>query len=177
MENRTLLYSLLGATVLGVLIYSAKAESKIQNNAPPPPPPPPPPPLGPPPYGGASLDAGVAAAMAAAMAASQPGPQNAGFRLLPDPVPLTQGRTYKARVELSGLQTLASNDMVKASFEGLGFSNVRVISNPIELVTANWPPEGTFGMTPNTRWIEGVWNQPSQTIPKPSEIQSAWEVL
>lgn len=167
---------------LGLLVWAASSggESQIVVN-PPPGPRPPLPPL----PGGTPQDPYAAAAQAVAAAAAAAGggvgPQTSApeqFTLLPSPAPLQQGRTYKARLELGALESsLASKAAVKSQFESLGFGNVTVYTTPQEATAASaWPPGALANPSSRSRWVEGIWSKPSDTIEKPSQIQNAWAV-
>ena len=93
--------------------------------------------------------------------------------LLPNPAPLMQGQRYKARLELTGLQAYGSREQIKSTFEGLGFSNAVVYMTQSEL-PAGWPGLALANVTSGSRWAEGTWNQASQTVTTPAQIQRAW---
>lgn len=175
---------IVGGTLLGIIAlvaWASPGESSIQVNRPPVPPPP-----GPTPQG---TDAAVAAAIAAAQAAFNTGPgepmqppqtpvpQNAGSgMLLPNPAPLQQGRRYRSRLELGALESdLATPERIRGQFETLGFSNV-VVYTALNQVPPGWPAQALANATGRSRWVEGTWSQPSQTVTKPSQIQNAWTV-
>ena len=167
--------------VLALLAWASPGQSAIQVNQPPRPPPPPPRPT---PEG---TDAAVEAAIAAAQAAfsnfpgapmqpSQPPPQEPQMsgQLLPNPAPLRQGARYRSRLELGAFQVaLATPERIRSQFETLGFSNV-VVYTAANQVPPGWPPQALANATARSRWVEGTWNQPSQTVARPSEIQNAW---
>ena len=168
--------------VLALLAWASPGQSAIQINQPPRPPPPPPRPA---PEG---TDAAVAAAIAAAQAAfnnfpgapmqpSQPPQQPSGQmsgQLLPNPAPLRQGARYRSRLELGALEAgLATPERIRSQFESLGFSNVVVYTTAAQ-VPLGWPPQALANATGRSRWVEGTWNQPSQSIAKPPQIQNAW---
>lgn len=126
----------------------------------------------------------AAAAIAAALggAGAGVGPQTPGTTMqpqipsgliLPDPALLIQGQRYKARLQLSGLEGLASRDMVKNSFQELGFSNVVVYTNRNE-VPPGWPQAALANADNGSRWAEGTWTATTQTVAKPRQIQNAW---
>ena len=174
---------LIGGGLLGVLAllaWASPGQSAIQVNQPPRPPLPPPRPA---PEG---TDAAVAAAIAAAQAAFNPG--TPGFpppvtpdptmqpsgQLLPNPAPLRQGARYRSRLELGALEAgLATPERIRSQFESLGFSNV-VVYTMLNQVPPGWPPQALANATGRSRWVEGTWNQPSQSIVKPPQIQNAW---
>lgn len=174
---------IVGGTLLGILAlvaWASPSESSIQVN--PPPRPPPPPPRPPPPPGSAeAIAAAVEAALGGAGASERGTPPPAGQAqgqapagaVLPNPTPLVQGRRYKARLELSGFEALASREMVKSQFESLGFANVVVYMSANEL-PPGWPQLALANVTSRSRWAEGTWNQASQSIARPPQIQNAW---
>ena len=168
--------------VLALLAWASPGQSAIQINQPPRPPPTPP---GPSPEG---TDAAVAAAIAAAQAAFanipvpaspgstvDPGPQmQPSGMLLPNPAPLRQGARYRSRLELGALEAgLATPERIRSQFESLGFSNV-VVYTMLNQVPPGWPPQALANATGRSRWVEGTWSQPSQSIAKPPQIQNAW---
>jgi len=184
-DSQKLFLVLLGVAGVGAIAYAASAKASPEPS-PPLPPGPPRPPQGPSPnQPGANPDDVAAQALAAALAAasaSQGQPNQPGNpavssmmsgTLLPNPAPLVQGQRYKARLELSGLEQLGGRDDIKKAFEGFGFSNVLIYMNQAEL-PPGFPPMALAGIDSGSRWAEGTWNQPSQTIPKPQQIQNAW---
>ena len=176
----------LGLAVLGILAIASPGRSTVIVNPPPVPP-------GPriPPEPGTLPAPGVNEAIAAAVAAAQgayenfPGspmiPPNGGMPqqipsglLLPNPAVLMQGQRYKSRLELGAFQAaLATKDAVRQQFETLGFSNVVVYASLNEL-PPGWPQQAVANATGRSRWVEGTWAQPTQSVAKPSEIQNAW---
>lgn len=127
----------------------------------------------------AAVEAAIAAAQAAAgnptgaPAGQQMPPQIPSGLILPNPALLIQGQRYKARLQLAGLEGLASRDMVKASFERIGFSNVVVYSSLSEL-PPGWPQGALANVDNGSRWAEGTWNSATQMLTRPSQIQNAW---
>lgn len=179
-----------GGALLGLLAlaaWSSPAQSSIQVNRPPPPPPrpripaPPTPPRAPPLPGSAeAIAAAVEAALGGAAASEGQGqptmqatPQLQSGVLLPNPAQLIRGQRYKARLELGGFESLASREMVKNQFESIGFSNVQVYMTPAEL-PPGWPQGALANITNRSRWAEGTWNQSSQSVNRPAQIQNAW---
>jgi len=92
---------------------------------------------------------------------------------LSDPIALETGARYRARLRLSGMETMASAGMIAAKFEELGFTGVRVYMTASEL-PSDWPQETIAGATPNNRFLEGGWGQASLAMPKPDQIEKAW---
>jgi hypothetical protein len=93
---------------------------------------------------------------------------------LSDPVKLTQGSVYRARLGLGPIEMMvATSDLIAKQFEALGFRNVKVFGNVSEL-PGDWPRETMVAATVSSRWIEGVWSLPSAAIAKPPQIQLAW---
>ena len=194
MANKALIGIGIGVGILGLLAFASPARSNIVVNRGPAPPLPPPrrpgePParrpgdLGPAPGSVAAdaIEAAIAAAQGAGAGLAAPGlpalqQQGAGMLsglLLPNPAPLVQGQRYKARLELTGVQTYGSRAQIKANFEELGFANVTVYMTQNEL-PAGWPGLSLANVTGGSRWAEGTWNQASQAVPTPPQIQRAW---
>jgi hypothetical protein len=92
---------------------------------------------------------------------------------LGDPSMLQQGQRYRAKLELSGFETMASAPMIANQFQTLGFSNPTVYMSVAEL-PSDWPTLTAVNAGPNSRFIEATWNQPTATIPRPPQIQLAW---
>ena len=180
-----------GGALLGLLALAAWSAPPAQAGTQPARPPPPPPrttpttpraPATPPIPGSAeAIAAAVEAALGGAAASegqaqptmTQPTPQLQSGVLLPNPATLTRGQRYKARLELGGFESLASREMVKNQFESIGFSNVQVYMTPAEL-PPGWPQGALANITNRSRWAEGTWNQQSQSVNRPAQIQNAW---
>jgi hypothetical protein len=92
---------------------------------------------------------------------------------LGDPSTLQQGQRYRAKLELTGFQSLASAPMIAQQFQTLGFTNPIVYMDASQL-PADWPALTTTNATANSRFIEATWSQPTNTIPRPPQIQLAW---
>jgi hypothetical protein len=92
---------------------------------------------------------------------------------LGDPSTLQQGQRYRAKLELTGFQSLASAPMIAQQFQTLGFSNPIVYMDSSQL-PADWPALTAVGATANSRFVEATWSQPTNTIPRPPQIQLAW---
>ena len=190
--KKILILSGLGLGVLAILAIASPGKSTVYVNPPPTPPDPRlpsgPGPGTPPP----SVNDAIAAAIAAAQGAyanfpgapipptAQPNGQGqmpqqipSGL-LLPNPAVLVQGQRYKSRLELGVFQaSLATKDAIRNQFEALGFSNVIVYASPNEL-PPGWPQQALANATARSRWVEGTWNQTTQSVAKPPEIQNAW---
>lgn len=172
----------LGLLVAGIVAWSKPGQSNIQvNKSPEPLPParrPVEPILTPTEAAAAAIESALGGAAAVINPTGQaPGtvmqPQIPSGLILENPALLIQGQRYKARLQLSGLQGLAPRDTVKNTFQGLGFSNVVVYMNRGELPTG-WPQAALTNADNGSRWAEGTWNAPSQTVTRPPEIQNAW---
>jgi hypothetical protein len=83
------------------------------------------------------------------------------------------GKTYRARLILSGLEKFGSASQIESAFAGLGFSNVHVFMKKAEL-PGGWPTSMTGEDA--ERFIEGMWSNPTTTIDKPPQIAEAYEV-
>jgi hypothetical protein len=92
---------------------------------------------------------------------------------LGDPSTLQQGQRYRAKLELSGFETMASAAMIANQFQTLGFSNPTVYMSAGEL-PQDWPALTAVNAGPNSRFIEATWSKPTNTIPRPPQIQLAW---
>lgn len=179
----------IGVGIIGLLVFAGPAQSNIVVNKGPAPPLPPrrpgepparrPGDLGPAPGSIAAdaIEAAIAAAQNAGGGGGEPvSPQGGGMLsglLLPNPAPLVQGQRYKARLELSGLQAYGSREQIKSTFQDLGFANATVYMNQNEL-PAGWPGLALANVTSGSRWAEGTWNQASQAVATPPQIQRAW---
>lgn len=187
--KKILLLSGLGLGVLAVIAIASPGKSTIYVN-PPPQPPGPKPPV----PNQQGIDEAVAAAVAAAQAAyanfpgaptpppgqTQMPQQTPSGMLLPNPAVLVQGQRYKSRLELGALEaSFATKDAIRNQFESLGFANVMVYTSLNELPPpsagqAAWPPLALANATSRSRWVEGTWNQTTQSVAKPPQIQNAW---
>ena len=92
---------------------------------------------------------------------------------LGDPTTLQQGQRYRAKLELSGFESLASASMIAQQFQTLGFSNPTVYMDVSQL-PSDWPTLTAVNAGPNSRFVEGIWGRPTATIPRPPQIQLAW---
>lgn len=171
-----------GLGVLALLAYASPAESNIQVNPQRGPLPParrpgdlPPP---------ETTVPGAAEAIESALAALGGAASTPGTPMTPSAIPsglilefpalLIQGQRYKSRLQLSGLTAgLAPRDLIKSTLEGTGFSNVTVYMTRNEL-PAGWPAQALANVDNGSRWAEGTWSAPTQTVEKPSNIQNAW---
>ena len=94
------------------------------------------------------------------------------------PATLTQGKRYRGRIQLSGMEAaFASRSAVESRFASLGFAYVRALKYSEMLrEAANWP---TLGTPDSGVWyVEGFWSQPNVTIsnPAPDKLVEAWEM-
>ena len=94
---------------------------------------------------------------------------------LSDPLVLQQNQEYRARLELSGIERLASPQMIAQRFQILGFDNVQVFTD--DNLPNDWPFETTLGTNPATRYVQGRWPLADVSIPKPAQIQLVWKHL
>lgn len=188
--KKVLFFGTLGLAIAGILAYASPAQSNVQVKPGPGPGPLPPakrpgnlPPGGTTPPANQTPEEAAAAAIEAALGGAQgatsPGasmpsspPKIPSGLLLPNPALLIKGQRYKSRLELSTVESFASNDMIRLQFEGLGFTNVQVSQTPPP--QGSWPALAYQNITTKSRWVEGTWNSNSQTVPQPSQIQNAW---
>ena len=94
------------------------------------------------------------------------------MKYLGDPISLQPGTRYRARLLLSGMETMAGPDMIAAQFKVLGFPDARVYMNASEL-PANWP-RSTLGTAGGIRYLEGTYQGVATTMAKPSQIEKVW---
>jgi len=98
----------------------------------------------------------------------------AGLVYLGAPLEATQGRRYRGRIELGGMQALLANPgLVAGQLDGMGFSDVRAYQ--IGKLPMDWPAETLGGEDRGTWYIEGTWLGPSGMVPRPAELVKAWE--
>jgi hypothetical protein len=89
------------------------------------------------------------------------------------PIVLTQGATYRARLKLGFFQCLASRDRIERKLEGGGFAGVRVFTSARDL-PADWPARFRSRTGSCERYAEGVWARPTTPRRRPSSIESWW---
>jgi hypothetical protein len=93
-------------------------------------------------------------------------------------VPLLKGATYRARLRLSGAEGIfGTAGAVRSKFEDLGFSSVSTWGKESEL-PADWPDDqrSTEAHDLDTSfYLEGTWNKPNDSLPRPSQILAVWE--
>jgi hypothetical protein len=89
------------------------------------------------------------------------------------PIVLTQGETYRARLKLGFFQCLASRDRIERKLEGGGFAGVRVFTSARDL-PADWPARFRSRAGSCERYAEGVWARPTTPRRRPSSIESWW---
>lgn len=94
----------------------------------------------------------------------------------PNQIELKQGKTYRARLQLSGLEKLGSREQIAASFAEIGFSQVKVYMRDTELPggTMGWP--GAPNADSGARWAEGVWQRGDSVVDKPPQVVEAMAV-
>lgn len=81
----------------------------------------------------------------------------AGVELLP-------GRSYRARLQLSGLAQLASRSRLESEFQKLGFVQVQAWDTPRQL-PADWPSsERAEARSGKTWWLQGVYQGAGKTF-------------
>jgi peptidoglycan hydrolase-like protein with peptidoglycan-binding domain len=72
---------------------------------------------------------------------------------------LMQGKRYRGKITLAGIEAWASNSMVADKFKELGFTEVKITGGG------------------GTRIGEGKWSKPDQKVPMPSQISEVVEVV
>jgi hypothetical protein len=86
-------------------------------------------------------------------------------------ITLTQGAAYYAKMTLEGLESWASDDMVRGKLEGAGFAGVTVYDDaPAEV------PDGTKAASGKTVWVRGTWVHPTVTEPIDTHFHTVWRV-
>lgn len=83
-------------------------------------------------------------------------------------LPLEQGHTYRARLELSGLYALAGAGDVRQAFEQKGFSAVHVYGKR----PADWTEPNAQG--PADWYIEGTWGGASRSVDTAADRNVKW---
>ncbi len=99
-----------------------------------------------------------------------------GIKFLGDPMSLEQGKKYRARLELSGLERLASREQLASAFAAQGFEGVNAFLSAREL-PGDWPVITSQAPTENTRWVEGVFARDSTRVARSEvpAIRQVWE--
>ena len=94
------------------------------------------------------------------------------------PALLTQGKRYRGRIQLSGMEAaFASRGAVESRFAELGFALVRALKpSEIRMDAASWPTQ--LVQDKGAWYVEGVWSRTSMTVKNPSQdkLVEAWEV-
>jgi hypothetical protein len=92
-------------------------------------------------------------------------------------VPLLKGGTYRARVRLSGAESVfGTAGALRSKFEDLGFSSVVIFGSANDL-PPDWPSdERTIetGDLESGYFAQGVWTKPNDSLPRPAEILAIW---
>jgi hypothetical protein len=107
-----------------------------------------------------------------ALVTAAPGPASAA-PAASQPIVLTQGATYRARLKLGFFQCLASRDRIERKLEGGGFADVRVFTAARDL-PADWPARFRSRAGSCERYAEGVWARPTTPRHRPTSIESWW---
>ncbi len=93
-------------------------------------------------------------------------------------IPLLKGAVYRARVRLSGAESVfGTANALRSKFEDLGFSGVVVFGSANEL-PPNWPQDQRTIETSSLEsgyFAEGTWAKPNDSLPRPSEIVAIWQ--
>lgn len=102
-----------------------------------------------------------------------------GVAYLGSPVPLRQGKRYRALLKLGTLEAMAlaltdKKQAVASRFSDLGFRDVRVWDK-LQDLPSDWPTETLLQPDPNALMLEGVWEKESAQIPRPTQVTKAWE--
>ncbi len=93
-------------------------------------------------------------------------------------VHLTQGQSYRARVNLPAIGLPPFNSSATATDIGkglsaLGFVGVHVFMSTSDL-PADWPASTTQGIQPGTRWFQGQWSGLTADVPKHPVVEQVW---
>jgi hypothetical protein len=95
---------------------------------------------------------------------------------LGNPMALQTGHHYRARLELGSIEAMMANtDAVRKTFEGQGFTDVRVFHSGVDPLPADWPPITTVAASNGVWYGMGTWNGPTGPVPRPPQIAMAWE--
>jgi hypothetical protein len=83
---------------------------------------------------------------------------------------LEPGRTYYAKIQLTGLESVFGSEKdVAAKLGGAGFGGVLVQKTPIDEVPDRQPFK-----TGTTYWARGVWNGGERAAAWPSQVKAVW---
>ncbi len=97
----------------------------------------------------------------------------ASVAYLGNPLVLENGRRYRARIELTGMEaSFATSSAVKSTFEKQGFSDVQVYKDS----PAGWPADATAAPGKGTWFTEGTWGAGNVSVARPAQIAKAWAV-
>lgn len=88
--------------------------------------------------------------------------------------PLRNGRTYAAKLRLSGLETLASTSMIAEQLRGAGFRAVEVYESEADL-PMSWPAN-LRGAGSGVRFARGEWGGPDTSRELPSQVVAYVEI-
>lgn len=101
-----------------------------------------------------------------------------GPAFLSNPAQLETGKKYRARIEVPPqLVSFATIGAVSDQFAAVGFSDVSAYhgdGGSPPLLPTDWPAVTAQNPSAATYFVEGVWTQPSATIPLPAGVASAW---
>lgn len=104
-------------------------------------------------------------------------PHEGGPMKLTWPATLKQGKLYRGRIQLKGMEkAFAGQGAVSDAFKDIGFTNVRALTFDEMLHEGGWP---TTQIDDGGAWyVEGVWGKPDETRgnPAPDKLQEAWEL-
>jgi hypothetical protein len=97
-----------------------------------------------------------------------------GVRYLGNPLVPEPGVTYRARLQLTGLEaTFASPSLIAAKFNELGFVNISVWKRSAEL-PPDWPEQERGPEGSGRYFLQGTWGQEPRVVDRPSQIISTW---
>lgn len=98
------------------------------------------------------------------------------WNALTEPIQLHPGKTYFARLALSGLErTFASAGHISDEFEKRGFRQVCVWMNPAELAEFPSTAMPTGILAKQGPFAAGVWGGNLQQGVLPSQVKEVWE--
>lgn len=105
-------------------------------------------------------------------------PNGTGLVMLGDPLRLTQGDYYRARMLLVGRTAFpftnnVTEEVLGKSLAAMGFADVRVFMTLKDL-PSDWPASTTVNAVEGTRWFQGMWQGPSMSLPRPLTIEAIW---
>ena len=97
-----------------------------------------------------------------------------GFRDLGNPMTFEMGKTYRFRLDDPGTSA-PDESLISQQFEAIGFSNINVIDH-LSTLDDTWPAIVKPNISARTSFVSGVWNRPTQSVPRISVITYAWEI-